>query len=585
LRETLADMVLRQNEPFMHNHLANDPRYTYRAGETMPLTGLVHSVLAVPLRRGREPFGLLSVFNKAGGNFNQGDMDFMLSIAEKSVIAIENARLYRTADASLKRRVEELSALNHIARTLVGSLDLDQTIKAILEALQELFPYAVAEVCLWEQVNQVMRVYAWSGEPEYAEASDGIYHLDEGYSGWIARHREQLWIPDVLARQDVQPKLDTDDFPFRSYVGFPLQVGQQLIGTLEMVSYELDAFAYSARSMLESLCNQAAVAIHNAQLYQERQQRLAEMAGLQQISQTISSMRDADQVYSVLTERIAQLMNVEFCGVLLYNAEEQALISRPPFYGVPSKVVHAYRIPMPPDNPMWETWENESYWYANDVQTNPLTAQFGLAELAAATNVRATMFAPLAAGGGRFGILQVSNKLDGSPFGEGDGRLLSIFAHQASVVLENARMYQAEQKRRHAVEELQVSAMAMSAALDLHAVIKVVVERAASIFRADAVCLFMPDHWKQQLDVRAAQNLPDDLVYNPAYEQFTAYLKQQGLEPRLFHVPTRQEIINDELVAAQDMASRRVPSTKRSVPTTGSTGGEVAFSALISFPN
>jgi GAF domain-containing protein/nitrogen-specific signal transduction histidine kinase len=556
VQETLADVVLRNNEPFVHNHLESDPRYAYRPGDTVRLQDRIHSVLAVPLRRGYEPFGLLSLFNKAGGGFDEGDVDFLLNIAEKSVIAIDNARIYHMADASLARRVDELSALNRIARTLVGSLNLDQTIQTILDALQELFPYAVAEVCLWEPVNQVMRVYAWSGDPDYAKAVGGFYRLDEGYTGWLARHQEQLWIADTQARQDVRPKVDTDYFPFRSYVGFPLQVGQQLIGTLEMVSYELDAFAKSAQSMLEALCNQAAIAIQSAQLYQERQQRLAEMAGLQQISETISSIRDVDQVYAVLTERIAQLMNVEFCGVLLYSAEEEALISRPPFYGVPSAMVEAYRIPMPQDSPMWDTWSSQAYWYANDVQTNPLTAEFGLAELAARTNVRATMFAALTAGGRRFGILQVSNKRDDSPFDEGDARLLSIFAHQASVVLENARLYEEEQRRRQGMEALQASAAAMSAALDLEAVMQVVVEHAASTFRADAVSLMMPDQWGQYLVVAAAHALSDDFVatYRPSREQFTGYLERQGLQPRLFEAPARQKIVPDDLVESEGLS-------------------------------
>jgi GAF domain-containing protein len=440
-RETLADMVLRRNEPFLHNHLENDPRYVYCDGDTPLMRVRVHTVLAVPLRRGREPFGLLGLFNKTNGGFDQSDVDFLINIAEKSSIAIDNARLYRMTDTNLARRVNELSALNRIAQTLVSSLDLNQTIQAILDAIQELFPFAFAEVCLWEPVNQVMRIYAWSGDRDYIEASDGFYHLDEGYSGWIARYREQLWISDVPACEYVRPKVDRADFPFRSYVGFPLQVGQQLIGSLEVVSYELDAFPTSNKAMLEALCNQASVAIQNARLYQERQQRLAELAGLQQISQAISSVRDTDQMYSVLTERIAQLMNVELCWVLLYDSGTETLVGRPPYYGVPLDLIETYRIPMHRNSPLWAIWQEAGYWYINDVEANPLTAEFGMKDLAAATGVRATMFAALAAVDRRLGIVQVSNKRDGSSFDESDARLLSIFAHQATIVLDNARLW------------------------------------------------------------------------------------------------------------------------------------------------
>jgi PAS domain S-box-containing protein len=555
-RETLADLILRRNEPFLHNHLGNDPRYVYCDGDTPFIRTQVRSVLAVPLRRGGEPFGLLSLFNKSNGGFSQSDVAFLTTVAEKSAIAIENALLYHMTDTSLARRVEELSILNRVAHTLVSSLDLNQTIQTILDVLHKLFPHAVAEVCLWEQVNQVMRTYAWSGDSGYVEATDGFYRLNEGYSGWIARYREQLWIPDLQARQDVRPKVDSADFPFRSYVGFPLQVGRQLIGTLEIASYELDAFPLSGRSMLEALCNQAAVAIHNAQLYQERQQRLAEMAGLQQISQAISSVRDVDQVYSVLTERIAQLMDVELCGVLLYDPEAEALISRPPFYGVPSSLIESYRIPMSRDSLLWSIWEEAEHLYVNDVQTNPLTVHIGLADMAAVAGVRATMFAALAAGDRRFGIIQVSNKRDGSPFDESDARLLSIFAHQTAVVLENARLYRVEQDRSKAMEALQANVAAMSAALDRGAVVQVVVERAAATFGADAVGVLMPDPLGQELLIEAAHGLSDDFeaAYRLSRDRVVDYLQQHGTQPRLFEAPGPERIVPDGLFESEGLS-------------------------------
>jgi GAF domain-containing protein/nitrogen-specific signal transduction histidine kinase len=554
--ETLAELTLRRNEPFLHNQLQNDPRYVYCDGDTPLLRTQAHSVLTVPLRRGREPFGLLSLFNKSNGGFDQGDIDLLTAVAEKSAIAIENARLYHQTDASLARRVEELSILNRIAHTLVSSLDLDQTIQTILEALHALFPYAIAEVCLWEPVNQVMRTYAWSGNREYAEKTGGFYRLNEGYSGWIARHWEQLWISDLQARQDVRPKVDSADFPFRSYVGFPLLVGRQLIGTLEMVSYEPDAFAISAKSMLEALCNQAAVAIHNARLYQERQHRLAEMAGLQQISQAIGAVRDVDQVYNLLTERIAQLMHVEYCGVLLYDPQAEALVSRPPFYGVPSEMIELYRIPMPQDGLLWSIWKEEEHWYINDVQSNPLTAHVGLTDLAAAAGVRATMFAPLAAGGRRFGILQVSNKRDGSPFDDNDARLLSIFAHQAAVVLENARLYEVEQDRRRAMEALQAAATAMSAALDLGAVVQIVADWAVTVFQADTLSVMLPDPLEQNLLVEAAHGLSDDFVaaYRLSRDWVVDSLEQHGTQPRLLEAPDLRAIVPDALFASENLS-------------------------------
>ncbi len=553
---TLAEEIMSRNEPFVHNDLANDRRYSYCYGDTPLIRIQVDSVLSVPLRRDSEPFGLLSLFNKAHGGFDQSDVEFLTAIAEKSVITLENAGRYRMTDANLAQRVEELSILNRIGHMIVSSLDLGQTIQTILDALQELFPFAIVEICLWDPVNRVMRTHGWSGDRTYLDATGGAYRVDEGYSGWIARHQEQLWIPDIQARQDVRPKIDNPDFPFRSYVGLPLKVGQQLIGTLELVSDEPNDFRVSARSMLESLCNQAAVAIQNARLYEERQQRLAEMAGLQQISEAITSLRDVDQVYSTLTERIAQATGVELCGVLLYNPDGEALVSRPPFYGVSDELIRSYQIPVPQGSPMWDIWHTRQYWYSNDVLADPLTSMAGIGAMAGAAGVRTAMFVALTAGGRRFGVIQVSNKRDGSAFDEGDARLLSILAHQAAVVLENVRLYEVEQERRKMMEALQASATEMSAALDLAEVGGVMVERATVTFRADAVALMMPDRLKQFLVVEAEKGFSEHFkaTFRLSHDQVKDYVYRCGTQPRLYEARGGEEVVAQDLLSSDDLS-------------------------------
>lgn len=552
-RETLAERIMRRNRPFLHNHLEDDPRYVYCNGDTPLIRVRVHSVLAVPLRHGRKPFGLLSLFNKSNGGFDQNDLDLLTTIAEKSAITIENARLYRMTDDNLRRRVEELSALNRIAQRLSSSLDLDQTIQTISDALQKLFPDADVEVCLWDPINQIMRVHAWNGDPSYLEATEGFYQLDEGFSGWLARHREQLWIPDVQACQDIRPKVDRDAFAFRSYVGMPLSVGQQLIGTLEMSSDAPDRFPTSARSMLEALCHQSAVAIQNARLFEERQQRLAEMVSLQQISDAINTARDVNQVYGVLTERIAQSLKVEFCGVLLFDPEAEALVSRAPFYGVSAEQIETYRIPLPPGSVLRDLWDSTQYWYSNDVLEDPLTSRAGLRQMAAEVGVRTTMFVALVAGGRRFGVIQISNKRNGSPFDQSDARLLSILAHQAAVVLENARLYEMEQERRKTMEALRASGTAMSAALDLGEVVQVVVQWAASTFQAGGIALMIRDSLEDDLILEAALGLSEDLAndHRLPYESFQRYLRRYGTQPRWFETSSQAEIVAGDLLTSE----------------------------------
>lgn len=324
---SLASWAMRQNATLLHNDLASDDRYELiRENGKMPP---VHSVLAAPLRRAGEPFGLLCLFDKMDGGFDQDDADFLEAVAAKSVIAIENARLYEMTDVNLARRVDELSALNKVTHALVSSLTLDETLQAILNALQEMFPFAMAEVCLWEAENQLMRAITRRGTEQYSLVSGDTYRLDEGYSGWIARHRERLWIPSVPACREIRPKVDSLDFPFLSYVGLPLEAGDELIGTLEMVSYQENAFPDSAMETLESLANQAAVAIQKAQLYTQTDDRLRrrveELTVLSHIGQELNATLDLGHILNLVLEKAVQATSATHGNVNLINWETNTL--------------------------------------------------------------------------------------------------------------------------------------------------------------------------------------------------------------------------------------------------------------------
>lgn len=106
---TVPEWLLERDEAFLSRDMPGDPRFrlTGEAGEDDP-----RSVIAVPLRRGPEPFGLLVLQDDDGG-FRQQDLFLLEAVAEKCGIAIENARLYQQLERfsrELEERVERRTA-------------------------------------------------------------------------------------------------------------------------------------------------------------------------------------------------------------------------------------------------------------------------------------------------------------------------------------------------------------------------------------------------------------------------------------------------------------------------------------------
>src|SRR5258706_9858219 len=208
-----------------------------------------------------------------------------------------------------KRSLDPVQAMNvvsEITQTISGSLKLDQTLDSILNSVGSVVAFDASEITLWDEDLSVLRPLGQGGELAYVEtlnSSDGVYHMDDSYSGWIARYRQPLLISDVSQRTDVRPKIA--DYPFVSFIGMPLIVGDRFIGTLEMASRKRAAFDHEDMILLQAVAGQAAIAIENARLFQSQSERVTELSGLQQIASAMTSLTEPRQMYAQLSSRIA----------------------------------------------------------------------------------------------------------------------------------------------------------------------------------------------------------------------------------------------------------------------------------------
>src|SRR5258708_12612389 len=167
-----------------------------------------------------------------------------------------------------KRQLDPVQAMNvvsEITQTISGSLKLDQTLDSILNSIGSVVAFDSSEITLWDEDLRILRPLGQGGELAYVEtlnSSDGVYHMDDSYSGWIARYRQPLLISDVSQRTDVRPKIS--DYPFVSFVGMPLIVGDRFIGTLELASPKRAAFDHEDMILFQPLAAQAPLHIQNA---------------------------------------------------------------------------------------------------------------------------------------------------------------------------------------------------------------------------------------------------------------------------------------------------------------------------------
>ena len=309
----------------------------------------IESLLCVPLRGQGRAIGTLTLLRDRGEQpFTLEDQSFLQESADRTALAILNTRLY----ADNLRRLEYVQALREIDMAITGSVDLHVTLRVILEkamsvqtTVAQLHMDAV-DVLTFNPHAQTLDFIA--GRGFRTRALHGIsIRLGQYYAGRAALERRPIYIPNLL---------DNREWLDRSYLlaseGFvscyvmPLLSKGQIKGVMEVFSRSEMILDQEWQDFLDSIAGQAAIAIDNANLFDELQRsnvelKLAYDATIEGWSRALD-LRDREteghtKRVTEMTERLAQTMNVSDAD--LVHIRRGALLHDIGKMGVPDQIL------------------------------------------------------------------------------------------------------------------------------------------------------------------------------------------------------------------------------------------------------
>jgi two-component sensor histidine kinase len=209
--------------------------------------------------------GFLNVSGTRPGQFGREDAQRLQAFANHAATAIENARLFQA-----EREQRELAeALAEAAAAVGSTLDLGQVLFTVLEEVRRLLDVVACSVWLIEPgTNELICRQAVGPQSEIVRG--WRLALGEGLAGWVAQSGESLIVPDARADERHFKGVDRQTrLALRSILSVPLRSKKDLIGVLQVVDTEADRFSPTDLTLLEPLAASAAIAIENAQLYEQ----------------------------------------------------------------------------------------------------------------------------------------------------------------------------------------------------------------------------------------------------------------------------------------------------------------------------
>ncbi len=418
---------------------------------------------------------------------------------------------------------QTLQTFTQLTQEMASSLDLDKTLQAVLENVEKLMPADFMEITVWDAEGEVFVPYRFVGLPgvdRKLELANERYRADQGLTGYLYKERKPVLVADIESSPELKREFVSSSAPMRSFIGIPLMVGNEVIGTLELGSMASGAFRQEDLDLVRLLSGQAAIAVHNAKLYQMEQQRTAELSGLAQLAQAFSSVRDPGGLFTRLVDSIAPLVDVDIIGFLVYSENHRLLEARAPFHGVPDQFVELYRTQIQVGSAAEKMLLEQDVLITENASTDEKWSQLGMEHLAQAASLRETVLVPLSTGGHMLGYLQASNHRSGpTPFTQAELHLLMIVANQTASIIENATLVQQSRQRAQRAEALRrISSLAGSSA-SLDEILRFSIQELARLLQADVGAIFLMDQDHSALKLHrdsvfgAMPELPERLIH------------------------------------------------------------------------
>jgi PAS domain S-box-containing protein len=261
--EGISGHVISTGQFYLNNDVQNDPRMTH-----LHLLGDLRAVACVPLIAQERIIGVLWMGRKT--DITEEEARLLTAIADMFANAIQRATLHEQTE----KRAQHLAALHSVDMAISSTLDLTKVLDIILEELERVIPYHDAGIFLFS--NGTAKLTAGRGFPDLERVLQVSFPVQEdALTREVLREKRPLVLADAQA--DDRFLLTRGGTVYvRSWIGAPLIAKGKAIGLLTVDHREPGAYDEESAEMVQAFANQAAIAIENAQLYEETQRELAE---------------------------------------------------------------------------------------------------------------------------------------------------------------------------------------------------------------------------------------------------------------------------------------------------------------------
>jgi GAF domain-containing protein len=319
--------------PFLSGRLSTDERVSPAYRPIMESI-IVESAVIVPLMARENSVGELLLGSRVADFFNSYDLQVLSTAAGLLAAAVEGARLLRQTDDTLRRRVEQLTAITHVTRELNSLMELPQLLEVIYEQSLRTTRADCGTILLFDPASD-------PGDPRITYSLG--CEVDEAVTSLT---RQSFAERQILSIADFdEALLKPPHAGIRSALVVPIFYQSKIYGMIHLHALQPEFFDATARETIQTFAIQAAVALGNAQRYQEQfkdaeqlRRRAAALAHIADLSTGVNYEIPLNESLLNVARSIQDSTPFEIALISVYESET-GLLRRVAGVGMPQETL------------------------------------------------------------------------------------------------------------------------------------------------------------------------------------------------------------------------------------------------------
>ena len=299
--------VAETGEPMMFEDVQTDPRYAVLSATKATLNAKLGFFAVFPIKTQARVFGVILFSAQFPRKLTVDETRLLTSMSEHLAVAVEKASLFRQSEM----RSRQLSVLNTIGAAVSQSLNLEMVLNEAVEKMIEKLNFDAAWIYILDPSGEELSLKAYRGLGEDIALSIAKRSLSAGVTAKIFETGERLvfeYFQNDTTYRHLSDRHKIASIGFASAAGFPIKTNEKVIGVLHLANKTARHFPADELQLIESIAQEIGVGAENARLFEQVNQKTAELGQMNQELQEANQAKD--EFLSVMSHELRTPLNV-----------------------------------------------------------------------------------------------------------------------------------------------------------------------------------------------------------------------------------------------------------------------------------